>query len=224
MPSRRIKKDDNPTSLQRTTAPLGSFIDVPTWEKLKKLSAVGSYLYASVNAAMSNPAYAASVLPDNPGQAFRDVAQIFKTKPTRPAPTSQTPRPTQPGTQTPRPFFALRAGIDFHTGVNLDYQRSEKGPGAATQPFSPAQFAKSTPQPGAPFGTNAAGERLDASGRVWDPATAGRDIYGGQFIQAGETRWERNEAGRLVKVKYLGGGQKRILGKGKILNPKGKRK
>lgn len=41
------------------------------------------------------------------------------------------------------------------------------------------------PQVSAPFGVNAAGQRLDASGNVWDPKTAKRDIYGGAFVQPG---------------------------------------
>lgn len=67
----------------------------------------------------------------------------------------------------------------------------------------------------APFGANAAGQRLDASGNVWDPNTATRDIYGGRFIQEGETRWERNKNGRLIKVKYLSGNRKVEMNKGK---------
>ncbi len=62
-----------------------------------------------------------------------------------------------------------------------------------------------------PYGTNAAGQRLDASGNVWDPKTATRDIYGGQFIQVGEERWERNKRGRLVKVRYGKGGKKTVV-------------
>jgi hypothetical protein len=66
-----------------------------------------------------------------------------------------------------------------------------------------------------PFGVNAFGERLDASGNVWDPATATTDIYGGQFRQVGEVRWERNRQGRLVKVKYGKGGKKTVVAGGK---------
>jgi len=58
-------------------------------------------------------------------------------------------------------------------------------------------------------------QRLDASGNVWDPATAQTDIYGGKFIQEGETRWERNRHGRLVKVQYMSGNRKRIVSGGK---------
>ncbi len=65
-----------------------------------------------------------------------------------------------------------------------------------------------------PFGTTASGQRLDASGNVWDPKTATRDIYGGQFIQVGEVRWERNKAGRLIKVQYGKGGKKRVVAGG----------
>jgi hypothetical protein len=54
-------------------------------------------------------------------------------------------------------------------------------------------------QGGSPFGTNEQGQRLDASGNVWNPETAQRDIYGGKFRYAGETRWSRNKRGRLVK-------------------------
>jgi hypothetical protein len=51
----------------------------------------------------------------------------------------------------------------------------------------------------APFGKNAQGQRLDSSGNVWDPEKAERDMYGGKFRYAGETRWSRNKRGRLVK-------------------------
>jgi hypothetical protein len=54
-------------------------------------------------------------------------------------------------------------------------------------------------QGGSPFGTNEQGQRLDASGNAWNPETAQRDIYGGKFRYAGETRWSRNKRGRLVK-------------------------
>jgi hypothetical protein len=65
-----------------------------------------------------------------------------------------------------------------------------------------------------PYGTNAAGQRLDVSGNVWDPKTATRDIYGGQFIQVGEKRWERNSKGKLVKVQYGKGGKKKVISGG----------
>lgn len=65
-----------------------------------------------------------------------------------------------------------------------------------------------------PFGVNAAGQRLDASGNVWNPATATTDIYGGKFIQVGEVRWERNQNGRLVKVQYGPGGKKTVVAGG----------
>lgn len=80
-----------------------------------------------------------------------------------------------------------------------------------TQPAQPSQGA-------APFGVNSYGQRLDAGGNLWDPATATKDIYGRQFIQPGEKRWERNANGRLVKVEYQqGGGRRQIHG------PKGKK-
>lgn len=37
---------------------------------------------------------------------------------------------------------------------------------------------------------------------------ANTDIYGGAYIQVGEVRWERNKKGRLVRVRYEGGGKK----------------
>jgi len=92
------------------------------------------------------------------------------------------------------------------------------GLGGATQPTAPVPQTVPT-QGAAPFGVNAFGERLDSKGDVWNPATAQTDIYGGRFIQVGETRWERNAKGRLVKVKYLGGGKKQVV-KG---NPKDRR-
>jgi hypothetical protein len=65
------------------------------------------------------------------------------------------------------------------------------------------------------FGVNAQGQRLDANGNVFDNKTAKTDIYGGQFIQEGEVRWERNDKGKLVKVQYMSGNRKREVNKGK---------
>jgi hypothetical protein len=84
-------------------------------------------------------------------------------------------------------------------------------------PLSPGQYMNAqggVSQGATPFGTNSFGERLDASGNVWDPTTATTDIYGGKFIQPGETRWERNKNGRMIKVQYGKGGQKTEMGKG----------
>jgi hypothetical protein len=61
-----------------------------------------------------------------------------------------------------------------------------------------------------PFGTNAAGQRLDINGQAWDPTTATQDIYGGRFIQPGEKKWERI-GGKLRRVQYLSNGKKTIL-------------
>lgn len=47
----------------------------------------------------------------------------------------------------------------------------------------------------APFGSNSQGQRLDAYGNVWDPATAQRDIYGHAFKGSGQ-------AGRNVRKDY----------------------
>lgn len=51
----------------------------------------------------------------------------------------------------------------------------------------------------APFGRNSAGQRLDASGNVWDPNTAQRDIYGDRFVHVGEKRFVRNKRGVLQR-------------------------
>lgn len=60
----------------------------------------------------------------------------------------------------------------------------------------------------------------DAQGNPWSADTATTDIYGGRFIQAGETRWERNRNGKLVKVRYLKGGKKEVVKrKGSGTNP-----
>lgn len=99
-------------------------------------------------------------------------------------------RPTAPATQTPS------------AAANL-------GPGQ----YLNAQGAVS--QGATPFGVNAFGERLDYAGNVWNPETATTDIYGGRFVQPGETRWVRNNKGRLVKVEYGRNGQKRIVSGGK---------
>jgi LysM repeat protein len=75
----------------------------------------------------------------------------------------------------------------------------------------PAQQPTAQNQPGAaPFGVNLAGQRLDASGNAWDPSTAKTDIYGGQFIQPGQKKWERIN-GKLRRVQYEAGGKKTIL-------------
>ena len=47
---------------------------------------------------------------------------------------------------------------------------------------------------------NEAGQRLNAQGQVvWDPQTATRDVYGGKFRYAGQTRWGKNRFGKTVK-------------------------
>jgi len=74
-----------------------------------------------------------------------------------------------------------------------------------------AELSKSlstgTPRGGAtPFGTNVSGQRLDASGNVWDPKTATRDIYGDRFKQVGAKEW-RVINGKRQKVILLGGGK-----------------
>ena len=66
----------------------------------------------------------------------------------------------------------------------------------------------------APYGLNSYGERLTSSGDVWNPTTATTDIYGGRFIQPGETRWERI-GGKLKKVQYGKNGQKKVVSGGK---------
>jgi hypothetical protein len=69
-------------------------------------------------------------------------------------------------------------------------------------------------QGAAPFGTNEQGQRLHASGNVWNPETAQRDIYGGKFRYAGEVQWKRNKAGRLVKQVLTKGNKWVTLNKG----------
>jgi hypothetical protein len=110
--------------------------------------------------------------------------------------------------------------FDAKTGtyqLNQNGQTVNKNAGAAGQ-LQPGTYI----DPGTgevkrgttPFGTDAAGQRLDASGNVWDPKTATRDIYGGKFIQVGEKRWERNNRGKLVKVQYGKGGKKKVVSGG----------
>lgn len=113
-----------------------------------------------------------------------------------------------PGTLTSFQLQQLQAsGMDTSTlsayyqpngqgGYTLNAQGIQNNTGAQTQtPATPVQ-----PQGGAaPFGYNAAGERLDASGNAWNPATATRDIYGGAFVQEGATRWTRDSRGRVVR-------------------------
>lgn len=57
----------------------------------------------------------------------------------------------------------------------------------------------------APFGVNQQGQRLDIYGNAWNPETAQRDIYGGEFRQPGETRWRRNAAGNIIKEVLVSG-------------------
>jgi hypothetical protein len=91
-----------------------------------------------------------------------------------------------------------------------------KVPASAKIPAGGLQYGQYTDQYGnvqqgtTPFGINAAGQRLDIEGNVFDPATATRDIYGGKFIQVGEKRWER-VGGKLRQVVYLGGGRKKVI-------------
>lgn len=91
------------------------------------------------------------------------------------------------------------------------YQPDGKGGYKLNQAGLQAQAAANNPsntasQGGAaPFGVNSAGQRLDASGNVWNPATATTDIYGGKFVQEGARRWGRDERGRLVRQIASGG-------------------
>lgn len=91
------------------------------------------------------------------------------------------------------------------------YQPDGKGGYKLNQAGLQAQTAANNPsntasQGGAaPFGVNSAGQRLDASGNVWNPATATTDIYGGKFVQEGARRWGRDERGRLVRQIASGG-------------------
>lgn len=55
----------------------------------------------------------------------------------------------------------------------------------------------------------------DTQGNAWDATTATHDIYGGKFIQAGQTVWERSRftKGNLRQVEYGKGGKKKIVNK-----------
>lgn len=55
------------------------------------------------------------------------------------------------------------------------------------------------------------GARLDQSGNVvWDPATATRDVYGGQFVAEGTTKWERGRDGKVRRVVWQNGRKQTI--------------
>jgi hypothetical protein len=87
-------------------------------------------------------------------------------------------------------------------------------PNMQAPPLQPGQYMNplgAVQQGATPFGTNAYGERLDSSGNVWNPDTATTDIYGGKFIQEGAVTWERNSRGKLIRVKHMGGGKKKIV-------------
>lgn len=59
------------------------------------------------------------------------------------------------------------------------------------------------------------GARLDQSGNVvWDPATATRDVYGGQFIAEGTTKWERGKDGKVRRVVWQNGRKQTVRGGG----------
>jgi hypothetical protein len=124
---------------------------------------------------------------------------------------------TAPGT-VPTAGNIPAYNVGLPPGATGNYYLSESGQQPTTQTaqaplLQPGQFINpaGTVQQGAtPFGTNAFGQRLDASGNVWDPATATRDIYGGRFIQVGEKRWERVN-GKLRQVVYGKGGKKTVV-------------
>jgi LysM repeat protein len=100
---------------------------------------------------------------------------------------------------TPAAILQANPGAyPFTTGQNIKLPTQPQQPMVQNQPGA------------APFGVNLAGQRLDASGNAWDPATAKTDIYGGQFIQPGQKKWERIN-GKLRRVQYGAGGKKTIL-------------
>lgn len=59
------------------------------------------------------------------------------------------------------------------------------------------------------------GARLDQSGNVvWNPETATRDVYGGQFVAEGTTKWERGKDGKVRRVVWRNGRKQTIRGGG----------
>lgn len=112
-------------------------------------------------------------------------------------------------------FYTFDAKTGTYVINEQGRQNNALSAAGAAGALQPGQFMDPTTgevrRGATPFGTNAAGQRLDASGGVWDPKTAKTDIYGGRFIQVGEVRWERNSKGRLVKVQYGKGGTKKIV-------------
>lgn len=107
------------------------------------------------------------------------------------------------GSNSPQSVF-MRGTNSFQSGSQLNTQPGLQSILPPSVPSLPAPAGDVT-QGAAPFGVNASGQRLDANGNVFDPATAQRDIYGGQFVQEGETRWTRNARGRVVRQVATGG-------------------
>lgn len=62
----------------------------------------------------------------------------------------------------------------------------------------------------------AGGTQRTVNGRQvnWNPATAQTDVYGGQFVQAGATRWVRDASGKLNREVAAGGKWRKSRGGG----------
>ncbi len=218
--SRKIKRTDNALTIPgRTTFPRGTYVPKPP-----TLPGLGS-----LNSGLNRTPYGQA-----PGTQASGVAGAlgapFAMNPVGYNPAmrgrgfnSAAPAPTTPGVYTPtmqwRGYQAPRKSVYPYQGTTDDswYSPVEVSATAPAPPLQPGQFVnpQGVVQQGAtPFGTNAYGERLDASGDVWTPETATTDIYGGRFIQKGAVTWERNRAGRLIKVQHLGGGKTRVVAGG----------
>jgi hypothetical protein len=107
--------------------------------------------------------------------------------------------PPQINTQTANSFTSAAGGVNLQTGMNNDAFTLGLAERLALDPNeynSLPQSAKDVINQQMNGGAGGPGS-VNA-----DPANS----PGGRFIQVGEVRWERNKNGRLVKVRYTGGG------------------
>ncbi len=216
--SYRVKKSDNALTLPgRVTFPQGSYVSSPIsnlprlpYQQGAGTPASGLAGAQGATSAMYPQTSSPTFTPTRtPSQGSNYVSSLYGYNPTY--------TPTSGGSIPQGNDYSNKMARPGWLGVT---QSTLPGYGGGAQNITPAGTGTGAPVPppqtvpaqgAAPFGRNAFGERLDSNGDVWNPATAQTDIYGGRFIAEGSVRWERNRKGRLVKVRYLGGGKKQQI-------------
>lgn len=230
--SYRVKKSDNALTLPgRVTFPQGSYVSSPTPNNIfAPAVAAGGYgtpprtPYAmgtgtQASGLAGNQGASSAMLPTNQylgqGTYLNSQPRTTYNQPNAAYNNPQRGRGTNANYGTPAMGFGTNPSEAAYNQANPAGLITQTGAGSTVPLGGRVYGAHDALGQAAPYGVNSYGERLSASGDVWDPKTATTDIYGGRFIQVGETRWERNAKGRLVKVQYGKGGKKNIISGGK---------